>query len=254
MATKELLKTTVFASLLVQVITGILNLGVALFDFKAFSFSDESKILVKLLWLAIFVQIIEGIVYVWLANSFDFVKNITVYRYYDWFITTPTMLFILIVYLSYLNDKENKKDDDGKRINDLLLNKDNELDEKRVQTNLLLFLKDNRVLISIIVILNALMLFFGFSGEMGWISNTTAVGLGFIPFIAYFYIIYEFYAKHTQTGKLLFWVFTAIWALYGFSALASYIPKNISYNILDLVSKNFMEIYLSVVLLMVLRV
>ena len=164
------------------------------------------------------------------------------------------MLFILIVYLSYLNDKENKKDDDGKRINDLLLNKDDELDEKKVQTNLLLFLKDNRVLISIIVILNALMLFFGFSGEMGWISNTTAVGLGFIPFIAYFYIIYEFYAKHTQTGILLFWVFTAIWALYGFSALASYIPKNISYNILDLVSKNFMEIYLSVVLLMVLRV
>ena len=63
----------VFASLIVQIITGILNIGVAAFDFKAFTFSDESKILVKLLWLAIFVQIIEGIFYVWLANSFDFV-------------------------------------------------------------------------------------------------------------------------------------------------------------------------------------
>ena len=100
-----------------------------------------------------------------------------------------------------------------------------------------------------IVILNALMLFFGFSGEMGWIKNKTAVGLGFIPFIAYFYLIYENFAKTTETGIILFWVFTAIWSLYGFSALAPYAYKNISYNILDLISKNLMEVYLSVILL-----
>ena len=250
----KLLKTTVFASLIVQIITGILNIGVAAFDFKAFTFSDESKILVKLLWLAIFVQIIEGIFYVWLANSFDFVKNITVYRYYDWFITTPTMLFIFIVYLSYLNDKEKMKKEDSQNINNILLDKEDELDEKKLQTNLLVFLKENRVLFSIIVILNALMLLAGFSGEMGWIKNSTAVMLGFIPFIGYFYLIHEYYAKFTKTGSLLFWIFTAIWSLYGFSALAPYISKNISYNILDLISKNFMEIYLSVVLLMVLRI
>ena len=45
-----------------------------------------------------------------------------------------------------------------------------------------------------------------------------------------------------------------IWALYGFSALNILYSQEYSYNILDLVSKNFMEIYLSVVLLMVLRV
>lgn len=250
----KLLKITVFASLIVQIITGILNIGVAAFDFKAFTFSDESKILVKLLWLAIFVQIIEGIFYVWLANSFDFVKNITVYRYYDWFITTPTMLFILIVYLSYLNDKEKMKKEDSQNINNILLDKEDELDEKKLQTNLLAFLKENRVLFSIIVILNALMLLAGFSGEMGWIKNSTAVMLGFIPFIGYFYLIHEYYAKFTKTGSLLFWIFTGIWSLYGFSALAPYISKNISYNILDLISKNFMEIYLSVVLLMVMRI
>jgi|UniRef100_A0A6C0IMP6 hypothetical protein len=254
MATTRLLKTTVYTSLLIQVVTGILNIGVALFDFKAFSFSDESKILVKLLWLAIFVQIIEGVFYLWLAKSFDVVQNITVYRYYDWFITTPTMLFILIVYLSYLNDKEYNKKVEDKKVNDLLLDKEDELDLKKLQTNLLLYLKEHRLLFSSIVVLNALMLFFGFSGEMGWISNTKAILLGFIPFIAYFYIIYENYAKHTKAGSLLFYIFTAIWSLYGISAFASYIPKNISYNILDLVSKNCMEIYLSVVLLMVLRI
>lgn len=250
----DLLKKTVFASLLVQVLTGILNIGVVLFDFKAFTFSDESKILVKLLWLAIFVQIIEGIFYIWLANAFDFVKNITIYRYYDWFITTPTMLFILIVYLSYLNDKEKRKKDESTDINNLLINKDDDLDIKHVQTNMLEFLKENRVLFSIIVVLNALMLLAGFSGEMGWIKNSTAVGLGFIPFIGYFYLIYEYYAKYTELGKILFWVFTGIWSLYGFSALAGYVPKNISYNILDLISKNFMELYLSVVLLLVMRI
>ena len=250
----KLLKVTVFASLIVQIITGILNIGVAAFDFKAFTFSDDSKILVKLLWLAIFVQIIEGAFYVWLANSFDFVKNITVYRYYDWFITTPTMLFILIVYLSYLNDKEKMKKEVSQDINKILLDKEDELDEKKLQTNLIVFLKENRVLFSIIVILNALMLTAGLSGELGWIKNSTAVMLGFIPFIGYFYLIHEYYAKFTKTGSLLFWIFTAIWSLYGFSALAPYIPKNISYNILDLISKNFMEIYLSVVLLMVMRI
>lgn len=250
----KLLKTTVFASLIVQIITGILNIGVAAFDFKAFTFSDESKILVKLLWLAIFVQIIEGIFYLWLANSFDFVKNITVYRYYDWFITTPTMLFILIVYLSYLNDKEKMRKDDSQNINNILLDKEDELNEKKLQTNLLAVLKENRVLFSIIVILNALMLLAGFSGEMGWIKNSTAVMLGFIPFIGYFYLIHEYYAKFTKTGSLLFWIFTVIWSLYGFSTLAPCIPKNISYNILDLISKNLMEIYLSVVLLMVMRI
>ena len=103
---KKTLKTSVFASLYVQIFTGILNLFVAFIDFTPFVYSYESKILVKLLWIAIFVQIIEGIFYIWLANSFDSVSNITVYRYYDWFFSTPTMLITLVVYLLYLKDRE----------------------------------------------------------------------------------------------------------------------------------------------------
>jgi len=251
---KKTLKTSVFASLYVQIFTGILNIFVAFIDFTPFVYSYESKILVKLLWIAIFVQIIEGIFYVWLARSFDSVSNITVYRYYDWFITTPTMLFILAVYLSFLDKKENKLVLDDEEINDILVKKEEtDLDDKQLEINLYEFIIEHRVVLSTIVILNALMLFFGFSGEMGWIKNKTAVGLGFIPFIAYFYLIYENFAKTTETGIILFWVFTAIWSLYGFSALAPYAYKNISYNILDLISKNFMELYLSVILLFSIR-
>ena len=250
---RHTLKITVFASLIVQVLTGILNIGIAAFDLKAFVFSDESKILVKLLWLAIFVQIIEGIFYVWLANAFESLSNVTIYRYYDWFITTPTMLFILIVYLSFLERKEQIKKYEEKEVNDSLLNKDDDVDIKHIQTDLIEYLKEHRVLFSIVVILNAIMLFFGFAGEMGWISNNKAVLLGFIPFIAYFYLIYDNYAKFTKMGTILFYVFASIWALYGISALAPYYEKNISYNFLDLVSKNFMEIFLSVVLIYSMR-
>ena len=52
------------------------------------------------------------------------------------------------------------------------------------------------------------MLLFGFFGEIGYISNTTTVLLGFIPFIAYFYLIYEHYAKYTTMGIYLFALFS----------------------------------------------
>ena len=45
--------------------------------------------------------------------------------------------------------------------------------------------------------------------------------------------------------KLLFWYFFITWSMYGISALFSYVPKNISYNVLDLFSKNFFGLFLS---------
>ena len=35
-----------------------------------------------------------------------------------------------------------------------------------------------------------------------------------------------------------------IWALYGVAAYFDHIPKNISYNILDVISKNFYGLYI----------
>ena len=40
-------------------------------------------------------------------------------------------------------------------------------------------------------------------------------------------------------GIVLFWFFSAIWSLYGVSALMPYYMKNIGYNILDIISKIF---------------
>ena len=89
------------------------------------------------------------------------------------------------------------------------------------------------------------MLLFGYLGEINIIKNYQAVFYGFLPFIAYFYYIYEKYAKYTRNGKILFFIFAGLWSLYGVSALFPYLWKNISYNILDIFSKNFFGIFLA---------
>jgi len=73
--------------------------------------------------------------------------------------------------------------------------------------------------------------------------------LGFIPFLIYFYLIYDNFAKYSQDGTYLYIFFFIVWFTYGIAALMSYKTKNIMYNILDLFAKNFFGIYLGVVIL-----
>ena len=99
----ELLKLSVYFSLLVQIATGI-------FDYYVIRLNIPANILIvkELLIMEFVVQIIEGIFYFWLANSIELVSNITPNRYYDWYLTTPTMLVTFCVYLIYLKNKELK--------------------------------------------------------------------------------------------------------------------------------------------------
>ena len=99
----ELLKISVYLSLLIQVFTG-------LFDYYVIQLNIPSKLIVlkQVLIMELIVQIVEGIFYIWLALNIASVANITPHRYYDWYLTTPTMLVILCVYLIYLrNDESN---------------------------------------------------------------------------------------------------------------------------------------------------
>jgi hypothetical protein len=89
------------------------------------------------------------------------------------------------------------------------------------------------------------MLLFGYLGEVKLMNNYLAVFLGFLPFFAMFYIIYENYAKFTSNGETLFWYFSVVWSLYGLAAIMPYFWKNISYNILDIFAKNFFGIFLA---------
>jgi hypothetical protein len=229
----SVLLKTVYLSLFVQIITGITDVYVL------FTVTGEKLILKALLLLEIIVQIIEGSFYLWLASMFSTIKDVTPNRYFDWAFSTPLMLFTLCIYLDYL--KKEKKEAEKKEA------EKKEPDEKKQTILTILFDKFNehKSILIPVFILNWLMLLLGYLGEVGTIDNLFAVILGFIPFIAFYAIIYFNYAQYTNTGTVLFWWFVVIWAFYGKAALMSYYWKNISYNILDIFSKNFFGIYLA---------
>lgn len=250
----DIFKLTIFFSLIVQIVTTFFNIGILSFDIFDISFQDDVELLIQLVWLGLIVQIIEGTFYAWLVKYVDALSNITKYRYYDWFFSTPTMLITLVVYLLYLKDKEENEKEVVKKDSNSDKKEKLEKTAKKSNNDLWSYINENKYLLSIILFLNALMLLFGYLGEIDFITNNTAVMFGFIPFLTYFYLIYDNYAKHTTMGIWLFGLFSAIWSLYGFAALMPYYIKNISYNLLDTISKNFFEVFLGFKLLFALNV
>ena len=219
----DFIKITVYLSLLVQVVTGI-------FDYYVIQLNMPPNLLIikEVLIMELIVQIVEGIFYVWLALNITTVTNITPHRYYDWYLTTPTMLISLCIYLVYLNNEERNietKDSFFKIIYDNL-----------------------NVLISILIS-NFLMLTCGYLTEIKKISEVSGVLFGFIPFFIFFYLIYHYFARFSLFGTEIFFYFLIVWSIYGVAALMSYRIKNIMYNILDLFAKNFFGLYLGYVVI-----
>ena len=92
---------TGIVSLFIQTVTGLFDLYILLLP------SVPSLFFLKtLLWIEFWVQVVEAIFYVWLIRGFRELKNITQYRYYDWIITTPSMLFTYCMYLIYITDEK----------------------------------------------------------------------------------------------------------------------------------------------------
>jgi len=205
-------------SVIVQVVTGIID-AIGLFVDVPYKFS----FLKKLLKAELTVQIIEGSFYVYWLNDFKNIANITPKRYIDWMFTTPTMLITLIFYLIFLNTHDNNKGE----------LKYFELFGKEFKT------------IAVILILNWMMLLFGYLGEVSVIPIALGVFLGFIPFIIYYYMIYKNYVEMGDTSLKIFTYFVFFWSIYGIVALLPYEIKNTCYNILDLFSKNFFGLFLT---------
>ena len=221
MNTKYLFYVTLVISIIVQVITGIIDLS-AYFVKVPTTYS----IIRQLLIIEIVVQFFEGVFYVWLAYNFTHALNITPKRYVDWAITTPSMLLTLMMYLIYLKEKGKGTDTSNLNVSTLL--------------------KENASIFVPILGLNWLMLLFGYLGEMRKIPVLLGVFLGFIPFLIYYYLIYvHFVTEENTNGYLLFWYFFFFWSLYGVVAVLPYYVKNAFYNILDLFAKNFFGIFLS---------
>ena len=203
---------TGYISLIIQFLTGAIDVwGLNI------KVPDDKKIFRDLLKVELGVQSVEFIFYSWMVYNFDKIDNITPYRYIDWSVTTPTMLLTLIAFL-----------DDGKK------------------ENLTDYINDNKDFIIEIVVLNLIMLLFGFLAEINKIDYNTGIILGCIPFIYYFKLIYDKYLnkKISRDKKNIFWFFLIIWSLYGVVAFLPYEQKNSAYNILDLFSKNCFGFFL----------
>ena len=132
-------------------------------------------------------------------------SKMVVYRYIDWSITTPIMLLVLILYM-------------GNNLN--------------IPVKLGTYI--------MILLLNYIMLGFGFLGETEVTSRATGSIGGFAAFGLMFLIIYAtFMKKYNFSNSVLFWFYAIVWSLYGVMYTLNNSLKIPVTNILDLISKCF---------------
>jgi hypothetical protein len=211
---KQIVETTLQASLGIQWTTLFVNLFALGRDIP-----DFHAVLKDVLTIETIVQIIELIFYTWYAFQIHRIADVTRYRYYDWLITTPLMLFTTMVYFEYRGSTE--------------------------KTTLKEFWDKHWKEVLLVGFCNLWMLGFGFLQEIGKIGLVASTTFGFAGLFGSFYIIYEGFASKSPVNLPLFWFMASVWSLYGVAAWFPIAMKNAAYNILDIFAKNFYGAYLS---------
>jgi len=213
---KNLLVNSLYFSLFIQVI----SIAIGLFGLTL-KVNPVDQILITTVGLETIVSSIQFSFYLWYTYHFKEVVEATFYRYHDWFITTPIMLLTTMLYFDYNNNPDEKK-------------------------TLESFLDKHRKDILIVFAFNAMMLFFGYLYEINLLDLFTSNTMGFAGLIGSFYIIYNsFVSKNLSSNLPLFIVMSIIWGSYGVAATLSPAWKNLSYNLIDTISKNFYGIFLT---------
>lgn len=189
--------------------TFIILFTTVLFMFIQAIKSDNAYI-VNLFSLEICVLLIASFFYWKMMQEHDLSK-IALLRYFDWSLTTPILLLTFLLIIHY---------------------------ENKIPLNFWYYLG--------IVILNYLMLYFGYLGEIKTLTRNTSVFLGFVFFIIMIALIYYYSVskKNNYNMLLLFIVFTLLWASYGFTELFEETTKNYIFNNLDIFSKCLFSIYI----------
>ena len=216
---RKLLANSLYFSLLIQVI----SIAAGLFGLTL-KVNPSDQILITAVGLETVVSLIQFSFYTWYSYHFKEVVEATFYRYHDWAITTPIMLFTTMLYFDY----NNKSADE----------------EKTLQT----FWDEHHTDILVVFGFNAMMLLFGYLYEIGVLDLFTSNSMGFAGLFASFYVVYSsFVAKNPSANLPLFIVMAVIWGLYGVAAVFSSTWKNVFYNVIDTISKNFYGIFLTYV-------
>ncbi len=223
MTNVSLVNTTARWSIYAQIILG-------LFSFVGFAgINDEADVLVVLLVSDIVVQSIEFIFYLVFIRLNS---KLTVYRYIDWYVSTPIMLLSTAILLEFFATEHTES-----------------------VVSLQSFFSKYTTETIYIVIMNAIMLTCGLLVELFFEEDRTSVisnillTLGNRAFVATFVLMFIRFGFKTLQGTFLLIVMCFIWSLYGFAALLSYTYKNVMYNVLDIFSKNFYGTFIAIYLL-----
>lgn len=171
------------------------------------------------LQLSTLVTIIASFHYNLMLNR---TQNPVIYRYLDWFFTTPILL---------------------------------------IDFCLMYGITDTPFIIEILAY-NTLMLILGFIGELGFISMFNSMIIGFIPFILLFGKLYQRIKQNQNNenkqnneifkiGKFkidkikFFYLFVGLWSMYGFIHIyPSKSTRDLFYNILDILTKGVFGVFI----------
>jgi len=104
------------------------------------------------------------------------------------------------------------------------------------------------IMMLVIIILDYIMLLFGYLGELNVIDRWSSMILGFLPFFIIFYLIFNTFMlkSYNLFNYLIFGIYFIIWTGYGVSYIFEEKTKNILTNIFDSISKAVVAIMLSV--------
>jgi bacteriorhodopsin len=217
---KGLLHASLNGSLFIQIVTLILN-----FVGLAKEVGIEHFLLKEALYLETAVQIVQLVFYTWYKYHLrSAVTDVAKYRYYDWIITTPLMLFTTLCFYVYMLERQEKSTGPYDTMKDILTKHWNPILQ--------------------IVGWNALMLLMGYLQELRVLPVAIATPIGFLGLFGSFSTMYKHFVEPVE-DKFIFKFMAFLWSLYGGIALLPDIPKNIGFNIIDIFSKNFYGVYLS---------
>lgn len=213
-------KYTTIASIVAQLITGLFGL-----KGTTYTLPQPHHVLVDVLKIEMLVQTIELFFYGFLLSHLNIATMATT-RYYDWLITTPMMLFSTCVTYNYLGFVQGTKS------------------IQETTLSIKEFVKQHAKSLYLIFFANLGMLLFGYLGEVGYLDRYQATFYGFICLAISMYVIYQEFGSYIQKETYLFYLFVAVWSFYGIVYLFPPIYKNIVYNFLDIIAKNFFGMFL----------
>ena len=210
----SLVTQTAKFSLFMQILfTGIT--GASIF----FEYPPGYETVAQIVILETVSQIIEFCYYLYIVCRNQEISTWT--RYLDWIFSTPIMLMSTIGFLLFQKD-------DSSLLTDI-------------------FSTSNIASTLAILVLNWVTLLFGFLAETDKINRALGVTIGMFSFFATFVVIFLNYVRGSGNLGISLFIFTyVVWGMYGIAALQNYYVKNISYNLLDIISKNFYGLFLFV--------